>query len=372
MAYDTDDLALRISSLEYSERESDLLRYVDCNKDEELRTYVTRLTELSSDERSRVVEPESLVNETLTMYSGRRTLLALRTGSLASALEAFEARLVLSKVLFESWRRGALYSAYVATTLGALPDTLASLTAKLGDDELNEVVADIIDNLSRISSLRDVGRIEIRSHYGLGVLGVKQVRPDRSPSGPFMYPAAPVLVRSADQRFDADTSLALVTIAVADSIDQLSGTSVGLIQISEFPGEALIEMGLREHVGASACLSMTVLDNASGRETFQCSVADMEHSAAVDTVLDVVTNGAGSDSYICASGVGHYLVLLFEQPDFGDGAQFDDAEELVETNEFNDSAGPQLANGAALVERIELALSALAPETVADRDSELT
>ncbi len=350
----------RLESLAYSPRDRDLLRFVDSELDDRVRQCVAQLATVGPEVLATVIERDSLAADTVALFAERQTLRALRSGSMGAAMDAFQGRLVAARDPFEQWRQGVLFSCFAATSLGALDDSLQNVAAGFQDESLENIVADVLDNLTRVHTLRDVGRVEVHSHYGLGVLHVQLVKPERLSGGLFMYPAAPILVRSADQKFDSDSELAELAIAISDSIELQPSLKVGAVQISEFPGDVLITAGLREHVAARTCLAMIVDDESAQRSVFQCFVAEMLESDAVDAVLDAIDSSAGADGYFGASGVGRFLVLLFDLPDFdADFGEFESDEgsdDDVDTEEVTRSATE--SEGAAMIGRIESALSA--------------
>ena len=334
-----DAVVERLDDLFYDLRDFDLLRYRDCDTDAQMREMVATLKTWSASQRTEVFETSSEAQHLFETYGERATLAALRSSSLAGALDAFDARLVTPRIDFERWRRDALFTAYVAMSLGAMEQSLTAPAEMLGEAILIEIVQGVVDNVSRVEQILDVGRLDVTTHYGRGIISSEMVRHAPSSGILSIYPTAPILTKSADQHSETQAAVAVIAVGLADELETAPAVLAHSIGFSDFPDDALHHAGLRFSIDVSTCLSIMLFSEDSQQDVVELFVAELASDAQVSEIVDLVAEMDDEESFVAATGAGSYIAMLFAVPDLGTPSD-DDNEDFPATSASETPTAP--------------------------------
>jgi hypothetical protein len=322
---DANEIRGELEESAYDDAGFDLVRFRSDAHDERLRALIEDLAALPADERRAALPFGELADQVVHCYAERRTLASLRDHGLGEALEGWLARLVRPAHEFERWRHDLLYTGFVARRAGALDDSLMSVAARVGPDELVRHVADVVSNLDRIADLDDVGKVTVTTRYGLGVLNVEITHSDRMRG----LGRAPSLIKSNLMRFEPKDNLADVAAAVADSLESSHQVVVGTMTVTALPDTALAGLGdvIDEH--CTACVSMVAYDADGGADGFACYVAELDDDEVTEAVIEAVNELSDAELPLRAVGQGTFAVVLVATP------SFDEDEVSVDLAEFD-------------------------------------
>ena len=343
-----EDLRARIEAVSYDSVAVDLVRFRDSANDDRVAPLVRELTVTPFDDRREVLSHGDLPEDTVRVFAERRTLTAHRTNSLGLALEALDARMVLPPWEFEIWRRSALYSLFVASELGAQFETVLSSAMEIGGEGLVSIMGDVIENLVRVGDLSDVGRIEVETSYGIGVLRTEMPRPDRT----WFFGRAPTLMKPKSSTYVSETNLADSAVRIADAFETRAGLTAHDLMITELPGNVIGGTEFTEDVEVFACLTFNVFDEGAGTDVLECYVAELVDDAIVSDLVEAINDAEPGEVSRAAVGAGRQLAVMIEVPvyDFSDDAMSDDDAEL-------EAGGSDLMDLEPYVERASVALS---------------
>jgi hypothetical protein len=349
----------RVDDVAYELRDRDLLRFRDSDVDQVVHDIVAQLKAMSS----ALVQDDSDTQFILELYSQRCIVRALRSSSLTLALDGVDAQFVMNRSAYEDWRRATLVSAFVATSLGAMPQSIIGAATNLDDPIWTEAVTSITDNVTRIDSLFDLGLLVVQTHYGIGVMDAQMERQTPT-SGIFsIYPTAPILTKSADQQSGAQDVLAMIVVALADAVETSPSVLAHHIGFSNFPADALMNAGLRFNIDVATCISMMLYNDDVAQDLFEVFVAELGDDDQVSELVQLVSENPDEHGFVAVVGCGPYLAMMFAVPQFDvpvragdDESEWDD--DVLEPPEGDESmSSPTKSPYFAQIERaLELAV----------------
>lgn len=256
--------------------------------------------------------------DSLRLFGMRRTLLGRRQSSLGPLYEALDAFALLptpEDVPWDSWVKGALFT---ARSMGG--------NLELIERRFNDLAGPLVDRgrvafeaMSRVETLDQCHLIEVTTDHGVGVVETLVFR--GKPTISFL--GAP---RQADRQieFAPTTNLAQLAASLADAFDASGKLVAGPIGQDQLAASSFGQTAAGSYIPVAGCLSF-VVDEAVG--SFTVFVAGLTEDTDGQELAE---HANGTDEQFAASD-GLRLILLSPQPSFDD-----DYDAMIDVHNFSD------------------------------------
>ncbi len=338
---------------QYEPIAADLIRYRSEGVDDEVGS-VVRATVADGPEGAELFRRAASGDDlnTLRLYAARRITAARRlssAGPLYEAIDAFGLLAQESDVPWETWVKGALFTAREVGGDGT------SLHQRFSDlhPALDERFAVALESMERVEDLGQCRLVETSTTYGGGLfetLVILSARLSRNPAsawgtGWFGTFGAPL---QADNyvTYDPTTNLARLTAGFADQLDATRRVSTGPLGHDQLADIQFGQARSGSYLPVRGCLSFVVSDDRDAAMTvFVAEVPERDDDDDDDT-LDATSFAASLAEAASqlegqvAMSDGARLVLLSAQP------SFTDEDHELDVAEFVDLARSALADPA--------------------------
>ncbi len=305
----------RFSDATYIEEDWDLVRFRASDADAVVSAELARF--LSLDDRGRDEYRRSVTDDdrsVLSLFSVRRSLSALRTNSLAAALEAVDARLVFNGSQPSGPSSEMKFALYAVRTLGTDPATLEERFRTLATPRAAHEFETAVEALERATSVRQTGFLETKTSNGLGVLMLPTVEVAQEYG---WWGRAPVL-HSNDTEFDPTENLPAIAVQLAEAFERSDGWQARPIAISVLAGSWFDELSVGSFIEATGCLGFSLGHNDFEFDPIEVWVAELpDGEVAADYVAAAQSSEETRDTTL-AVGNDRLLVLLSATPTFDD------------------------------------------------------